>query len=204
VKIAIIIEGKTEKAFMPHLRNFIRARLSGNMPNLDPLPYYGRIPKGEKLKRVVDYLLQGRQASDHVIALTDIYTATNPPEFIDAQDAKNKMRAWVGQQPRFHPHVAQYDFEAWLLVYWPTIQRLSGHNKAAPRGNPETVNHNRPPAKRIQEIFETGTCRNSYIKPRDANRILSENDLSLAISQCTELKAFVNTILFVSGGTVIP
>ncbi len=204
MKIAVIVEGKTEKAFIHNLREYLKKRLPGNMPKLDPVPYDGRIPKDGKLKRVVENLLQGANAADCVIALTDVYTGTTPPDFIDAQDAKNKMRQWVGGEPRFHPHAAQYDFEAWLLPYWPTIQKLAKHDKAAPGGNPETVNHDNPPAYRIKEIFEIGKCRDSYVKPRDAGRILRENDLSVSISQCAELKSFINTILSVCGGTIIP
>src|SRR4030042_4294235 len=123
------------------------------MPYLDINTYDGRIPKEKKLQRVVERLLQGRNCSDHVIALTDVYTGTTPPDFKDAKDAKDKMRRWGGDEPRFNPHAAQFDFEAWLLPYWPTIQRLAGHNKTAPAGNPETVNHNKPPSYRINEIF---------------------------------------------------
>lgn len=204
MKISIIVEGKTEKAFMPHLRDFIGGRLPDKRPKLDPLPYDGRIPTGDKLKRVVEKLLQGKSPADHVIALTDVYTGSNPPDFQDAADAKRKMREWVGPNPSFHPHVAQHDFEAWLLPYWATIQRLAGHNRAAPSANPETVNHGNPPAYRIKEIFEAGRCRDSYVKPRDAGRILRENDLSVAIGQCRELKLFVNTILSLSGGVPLP
>ena len=203
MKITVIIEGKTEKAFMPYLREYLKSRLIGNMPKLDPLPYDGRIPKEDKLRRVVMNSLSGPRASDHVIALTDVYTGSQPPDFRDATDAKSKMREWVGPEERFHPHAAQYDFEAWLLPYWPTIQRLAGHNKAAPPGNPETVNHINPPSYRIKEIFEIGGCRDSYVKPRDAGRILRENDLSVALDRCRELKAMVNTVLSVCEGTPI-
>ena len=203
MKISIIVEGKTERAFIPYLREYLKPHLAGNMPKLDTLPYDGRIPKGAKLRRVVESLLQGRNAADHVIALTDVYTGTNPPDFTDAQDAKNKMDHWVGNEPSFHAHAAQYDFEAWLLPYWETIQKLARHNRNTPPGNPEMVNHNNPPAHRIKEIFEIGQCKRSYIKPRDAGRILRDNDLSVAINQCTELKAFVNTILSACGGKVI-
>jgi hypothetical protein len=204
VKISIIVEGKTEKAFLPHLRDFLLTRLYDNMPRLDMFPYDGRIPKEAKLKRVVENLLGGRKPSDHVLALTDVYTGTNPPDFIDAADAKSKMRGWVGKNPRFHPHVAQHDFEAWLLPYWSSIQRLAKHNKGVPSGSPERVNHNNPPAHRIKEIFEIGQCRDSYVKPRDAGRILKDNDLLTSINECSEFKAFVNTILSVSGGDVLP
>jgi len=203
MKIALIVEGQTEMAFLPFLRLFLRSRLP-EMPNIDPVPYDGRIPTHNKLQRVVDCLLSGSRAADHVIALTDVYTGSRPPEFQDAQDAKAKMKQWVGSDPRFHPHAAQHDFEAWLLPYWTTIQTLAKHNRACPTGNPETVNHNNPPAHRIKDVFEAGQCRDSYIKPRDAGRILRDNDLSIAIAQCSELKALVNTFLTLSGGTVIP
>lgn len=204
MKITLIVEGKTEKAFLPYLRKYLENRLQGKMPKLDVNPYDGRIPTGEKLNRVVQNLLGGKYPSDHIIALTDVYTGSQPPEFLDAKDAKNKMRQWVGEEPRFHPHVAHHDFEAWLLPYWTSIQKLAGHNKKVPTGKPETVNHGNPPAYRIKEIFEIGTCRDSYIKPRDAGRILSNNDLSVAVEECPELKSFVNTIISVSGGVVIP
>jgi hypothetical protein len=204
MKISIIVEGKTEKAFLPYLREFLKPRLLNKMPRLDVFPYDGRIPKADKLKRVVANLLQGNNAADHVVALTDVYTGTTPPDFRDASDAINQMRQWVGIEPRFHPHVAQHDFEAWLLPYWSTIQKLAKHNKGAPGGNPESVNHNNPPAYRIKEIFEIGHCRDSYVKPRDAGRILKDNDLLVAINQCTELKAFINTILSVCGASEIP
>lgn len=200
-----MVEGKTEVAFLPSLRKYLARQLAGRMPKLDPVPYDGRIPTGDKLQRVVERLLNdSRRRADHVIALTDLYTGSRPPDFATAADAKSKMRQWVGAEPRFHPHVALHDFEAWLLSYWPVIQRLAGHNRSAPAGNPEMVNHENPPAHRIREIFRIGKCRDSYVKPRDAGRILRDSDLSLAVAKCSELKALVNTIMSVCGGALVP
>ena len=198
MKIAVLVEGRTEKAFIPFLREFLKIRLAGRMPNIDPFPYHGRIPKEDKLRRTVEALLRnGRSPSDAVIALTDVYTGTN--DFIDAADAKLKMQLWVGNNSRFYPHAAQHDFEAWLLPFWSDIQVLAGHNKGAPPGPPESVNHNRPPSRHIQELFRIGTCRDDYSKPRDAARILRGKDLTIAANKCPELKAFLNTILTLSG-----
>jgi hypothetical protein len=198
MKIAIIVEGKTEKAFMRYLQTYLKGRLANKMPKIIAHCYDGRIPKENKLKRIVQNLLTGNNAADYVIALTDVYTGT--ADFRNAADAKAKMREWVGKESRFYPHAAQYDFEAWLLPYWDTIKRLAGHNKKVPAGNPEAVNHDRPPAFYLKEIFEAGSCRDSYIKPRDAGRILRENDLSIAINQCAEFRAFVGRIISLSGG----
>jgi hypothetical protein len=78
------------------------------------------------------------------------------------------MRMWVGANPNFHPHVAQHDFEAWLLPYWSDIQKIAGHNRQAPPGTPEKVNHNRPTSHHIKEMFRNGTCRDDYSKARNA------------------------------------
>ncbi len=198
MNIAVLVEGKTESAFKPTLQNFLKPRLQ-QMPRLRFIPYDGRIPKETKLRRIVENLLD---THDAVIALTDVYTGTE--DFTDASDAKTKMGAWAGHNPKFYPHAAQYDFEAWLLPYWSTIQELAKHKKTAPSGPPEQVNHSNPPSYRIKEIFELGKNRDSYIKPRDAKRILEKNDLLVSTRECPELKAFLNTILSLCGGAIIP
>jgi len=202
MKIAILIEGETERVFLPYLRGFLAPRLLGSMPRLISNRYDGRIPKQEKLKRVVETLLRGKEPdADHVIALTDVYTGST--DFVSADDAKQKMRSWVGSNDRFHAHVAQHDFEAWLLPYWPTIQELARHNRTAPSGSPEFVNHNQPPSHHLKEIFRTGKGPRHYTKTRDAKRILQGKDLSIAAAACPELRAFLNTILRLSGGALI-
>lgn len=204
MRIAIMMEGKTEKAFLPFLRSFLQRRLAGRMPNLDPVPYDGKIPKGDKLKREVQRLLDDRKRpADVVIALTDVYTGAKPPDFEDAADAKRKLRDWVGQENRFYPHAAQFEFEAWLLPYWQILQRLAGHNAAAPGPDPERVNHISPPSKRIRDLFRRGSKGRAYVKERDAIRVLREADPMTAITQCGELKALINTILVLCGGSSI-
>jgi len=202
MRIALIIEGKTERAFIPHLRAFLQTRLPNAMPRLDVSCYDGRIPTENKLKKRVDHLLNdGTRSADAVIALTDVYTGTR--DFRDAADAKAKMRTWVGPNTRFHPHAAQYDFEAWLIPYWPEIQRLAGHNKTAPSGNPETVDHGNPPSRRIAEVFRIGKPGRAYLKSRDAGRILRNKDLLVAARACPELQALLNTILTLCGGSPV-
>lgn len=202
MKIALLVEGATEKAFLPALRSYLTRTLAGKMPTLKAFPQGGRIPKEDKLKRLVENLLKDYDA---VIALTDVYTNKDPNnrDFTDAADAKNKMRRWVGDNPKFYPHAAQYDFEAWLLPYWPALQTLAKHNRNSPSGRPETVNHDKSPAYHIAELFESGRSR-SYNKERDAPKILAANDLAVSISQCSELKSLVNTILILCGSADLP
>ncbi|MDR3538604.1 MAG: DUF4276 family protein [Acetobacteraceae bacterium] len=198
VRIAVIVEGATEAGFKPALLRFLEGRLrSGQTPRLRFIPSDGRIPKGEALKRDVSLLLKRHDA---VIALTDVYAGPPPHDFQTAAEAKMKMHGWVGAGPRFFPHAAQHDFEAWLLPYWPRIQRLAGSDRKPPPAAPETVNHERPPARLLAEIFRTGRNKRSYSKVRDGKEILKDQDLTVAAAACPELKAFLNTILSLSGG----
>lgn len=202
MRIAILVEGKTERVFIPYLRAFLETRLAGRMPNIDTIPSDGRIPTGGQLKGDVRRLLNDRRRpADAVIALTDVYTGTS--DFTDAADAKTKMKQWVDDDSRFHPHAAQYEFEAWLLPYWETIRNLSGTRHPQISGPPEQVNHGNPPASRLKEVFRLGSRRGAYSKTRDAARILQDQDLMVAIQACPELKALVNTILKLSGGKTI-
>ena len=65
------------------------------------------------------------------------------------------------------------------------------------------MNHERPPSYHIRDLFENGTAKRSYSKARDAGRILQGKDLSVAASKCPELKAFLNTILELSGAELL-
>ena len=192
MKIAILVEGATEAAFKKKLREFLQSRLEQKMPKLHFIKQDDPIPKEEKLKKIVENLLDNN-GYHAVIALTDVYTGKQ--DFQDANDAKDKMRRWVDNNPNFYPHTALHDFEAWLLPYWTTIQKLAKHNRSAPRGLPETVNHQQPPSYWIREIFSSGTRRKDYNKVIDGVAILKKNDLMIAIQACPELKAFVNRII---------
>ena len=202
MKIAILVEGKTEQVFQEFLRLFLANHLMGSMPKLKFKVYDGRIPKEEKLRRVVERNLE--DGFDAVLALTDVYTGDR--EFVDAGDAKQKMTRWVGNKKNFFPHVAQYDFEAWLIPYWDRIEALAGHKRKTPGKHPEQINHNKPPSYHIKDLFESGKRkgRYSYNKVRDAKRILEGQDLSVAANACPELKKFLNRILELSGGQPLP
>ena len=192
MKIAILVEGATEAAFKKKLCEFLQSRLEQKMPKLHFIKQNSPIPKERKLKKIVETLLDN-DGYNAVIALTDVYTGK--PDFQDANDAKDQMMRWVDKNPNFYPHTALHDFEAWLLPYWTTIQKLAKHNRSAPSGSPETVNHQQPPSDRIKEIFKIGTRGKDYNKVIDGMAILKKNDLMIAIQACPELKAFVNRII---------
>jgi hypothetical protein len=173
------------------------------MPRIQAYPQDGRLPTGDRLKRLVNHLLNDRpRPADAVIALTDVYTGTQ--DFKDAADAKQKMINWVGPEDRFFPHVALHDFESWLIPYWDVIQSLAGSTRSLPSRSPEIINHNKPPAYVLKEVFRTGSKGKSYVKPRDGARILRDQRLEISAASCPELKAFLNTLLRLSKGEPLP
>lgn len=202
MRIVILVEGRTEAAFLPLLREFVNTCL----PSQEPKPkivvnrYDGAIPKDTLLRKRIENEI--RSGADAVIALSDVYTGKR--DFADASDAKAKMSDWAQHHPKFYPHVALHDFEAWLISYWDEIKKLSGSTRSAPGKSPETINHNKPPALLLSEIFLAGSTGRSYSKPRDAARILRGQNLLTAANACPELKAFLNQILRLVKGTPIP
>ncbi len=206
--IKIMVEGKTESAFMPFLKEFLKTRLEA-MPALKPVVYKGGVPTGNELKRDVANLLSGKKPADHVIWLTDVYVdKQNPGKGLwqTAQQAKSYATCCVDPKyhAHFHTHVALHDFEAWLLPYWDRIKKHAKSNRNAPSGAPETVNHQKSPAYHVNDAYITGAEKRRYSKTKDPQAILRGQDLTKAIEACPELKAFVNTILRLSGGALIP
>ena len=193
-----MVERRTEEAFLGAVRGFLARKLPGRMPQLVPDRHDGRIPTGARLRAIVDRHLDSGAGA--VIALTDVYTGTG--DFDDAADAKTKMRQWVPNETRFHPHAAQYDFEAWLIPYWERIQALSGTSRGKPPGNPELLNHVKPASRRIKDVFAAGKKR-FYSKTRDGKAILAGQDLTVAAAECAELKSLLNTILSLCGGATL-
>lgn len=196
-RIVIIVEGNTEKAFKDPILAFVHNRLGASKPKprIEWRPSQGRIETGDRLRiRVAKHLKSG---ASHVVALTDVYTGSR--DFKDADDAIAKMRSWVPDEDRFHPHAAQYEVEAWLLPYWDRILALASSNKRRPAMSPEQVNHQTPQSKVIADAFRSGGGRRRYEKVRDAKAILKGADLADSINACPNFKAFMNTLLTLSG-----
>ena len=104
---------------------------------------------GDILKRRVDNLLSGRNPYDHVIALTDVYTGSNPPEFPrrrgrQGKDALNGLEMNRGSIPMRRSS----SLKPGSLPYWSRIQATCrSATKPAPGADPERVNHGNPPSE---------------------------------------------------------
>jgi hypothetical protein len=134
-----------------------------------------------------------------VIGLIDVY-----PNFRSADEAKQFLIEAANHNPRFYAHAAQYEVETWLLPYWGSICQRLGVRRNPPSQHPERVNLNNPPSKRLSQLYRLAKPPRKYIKPIEMATILQGKDLTVAANQCPELKAFLNTILNLSGLTKLP
>ena len=112
MKVTVLIEGRTEKAFKPHLVAFLKERVS-QMTKLDFFICDGRVYTGEKLRRAVhDLLTKGKHPSGAVVALADVYTGTNDcfaeTDFICEEDSAIE-RASDGEERRVYLVRVQID-----------------------------------------------------------------------------------------------
>lgn len=201
MKIIVLAEGDTERAAKEHLKSFLDGR-AGDRPKvgLQTSLFDGALDQRGVFGRTEKFLTDPSVAG--VIALVDLY-----PQFTGGlEDAKKTVRSWMPDDPRCHVHVAKHDFEAWLLHGWAAIVKQSGvTSNPKPWGTrPEDINHNKPPAHRLGELFAQGKPPRKYKKPIDGRKLFEKLDLAQVATVCPELKAFLNTLLQLAGYALLP
>ena len=190
MKIVLLVEGKTETAVKEILKKFLdsQAAVQGRpRVGLKTKPLDSKLLSDERLRDQVAISLRD-PAVECVVALIDVY-----PAFPSAQAAKTFLRDTVGANPRFHAHAAQFDTEAWLLPFWPDICRKLRVQRQPPGGNPEQIDRQNPPSRRLTELYRI--AGRDYDKPRDARAILDGRDLTVIAACCPEFKLFLNTLM---------
>jgi hypothetical protein len=95
--------GNWRRSFLDDNQAERRRQDRENFPEAGP---YGIFLLAQGRSTRVEKLLAGRQPADAAVALTDVYTGTR--DFIDAADAKAKMRDWVGENNFLYPTQLTY------------------------------------------------------------------------------------------------
>ena len=195
----LIAEGDTERAARPHLKLFLDAQ-AGALPKvrLEIVVLDGGLTERLVRSLATEFLLDSSVVG--VIALTDLY-----PKFPDAASARSMIASWMPGDTRCHVAVAKHDFEAWLLVGWDAILSQARVGKKQQWGaNPEDVNHNHPPAHRMQKLFDTGPRSRRYKKPVDGKKLFERLDLLEVAKRCPEFKLFLNCMLQCAAYPLLP
>lgn len=197
MKIIILAEGDTEKAFRGRLKRFLDQHCEdAGQPKIGLQIKPGTISQGEVVRRTEEYLRDTDVCC--VVVLSEMYPTFNGRT---ALQAKREMQRWVSDS-KFHAHVARHDFEAWLLVAWKEIVRRAGYSSKHPWGaHPEEIDGNHPPAHRLSQLFEAK--KRKYKKTVDGKAIMDVLDLEEAARKCPELKNFLNTLLKCAGLSAI-
>jgi hypothetical protein len=196
-RIVIIAEGDTERAAKDHLKRFLDGeaqRQARPRVGLHVVTYNGSVLRADLERRARQYLSDPSTVG--VVALTDVY-----PEFHSADEARAKLRALLPNDPRCHGHVAKHDFEAWLLVGWEAILRHARISDKKPwAGCPEAVNSGKPPAHRLQDLFNReAKPPRKYKKPIDGKRLFEALDLIEVSRRCPEFYQFLCCLMMLAG-----
>lgn len=119
----------------------------------------------------------------------------------DELDAKvQRVRQWLRGQvnhPRiddFFPHVCVHQTEAWILAEGSALaERLSDHG-IKPDPDAEVKNFQRPPSKRINELFLTRRSADRYQKIRDGRPLFAAMKFEPVYSSCRYFRAFYDDL----------
>ncbi len=198
-EIVLLVEGKTEKAVKPVLKQFLDARCEAEgkpKVRLVTKPLDSRLLKERIIRDHVRMNLK-RPSVLGVVALIDVVSSGRDKQFENADQAIRFLQGAAPNESRFRSHAAQYDFEAWLLPYWDSIVSKLHQKKQPPGANPETINHDHPPSRHLKELYHKAGL--DYDKPRDALTILTGKDLTVSAAKCGQFKAFLNSLLFFTG-----
>jgi hypothetical protein len=198
--VVLLVEGATETALKDKLKAFLDERAGAEgKPRVALRTKDIMTLNPAKLGHRVRLELR-RPKVTAVVGLIDVY-----PDFDSADDAKRFLRKAVGDdESRFYAHAAQYDVEAWLLPYWDSICKRLKVQRAKPGANPEDVDLERPPSKRLDELYRIAKPPCKYVKPIEMAAILRKQDLTVAAAQCPELKSLLNTLLTLADLSLLP
>jgi hypothetical protein len=197
VKIALYVEGQTER----HLPEFLKRWLDPRLPQ--KIRIYPVLFEG-----VADYLrhFAGRVARDvnggnlaGAIGLIDLYGSGLPYPDGTAKEkyawAKQRLEAQVADS-RFRQHFAVHETEAWLFSQ-PDIfpAGIAGGLPKTPQ--PETVNFEHPPSYRLRDLYWRKLHR-KYRKPIEGSRLFQKLNPEVACARCPHLKLLLEDILAVA------
>jgi len=188
----MLVEGDSERVLRNHLKRFLdeQAERTGT-PKISfqtkPITF-----SRARLRGLIRLELADPEV--HLIGLIDVF-----PDFRSATEAKAFLSEAAENHPRFYSHAAQYDVEAWLLPFWGIICRRLGVKRSSPSNNPETVDHERPPSKLLDELYAAATPPRKFIKPVEMNAILDGQDLTVIARACPEFRFLLGTLQKLSG-----
>jgi uncharacterized protein YeeX (DUF496 family) len=132
-----------------------------------------------------------------IFTLIDLYGSNRVmfDKFDDLDIKISKMKKWIEDKfdnyvlKRLHPHLAVHETEAWFLANEEILTEIL-HVKIQKFHNPETINFEEHPSKRINKLFQKNLKR-GYRKGGingDDRKILEKMSLKETLKTCPNLR----------------
>jgi len=201
--IRVIVEGDTEELFvkqwlLPSLRNGSfrqQVKVTNSKAKLIA-----------DIAKFADSALSERSVS-RVFFLLDLYPERDEYEFKLSDDlatkvekARNYLLRKIDKTQRaaVKIHFSVHEIEAWVLCNCEGIQRRAGLDHTPSFENPESVDSENPPKKRLEKLWRERRPRGSYSPKIDGPALIRELDLKTVQKACPHFAKFVADILSAS------
>ena len=202
MKFVIFVEGHTEhRVLADFVRPFLDSQLSQRIGVHTVLfkgyhQYLDEAPKKAKL-------YQSDPDTLGIMGLLDIYGLKVLPEGERdkpgyLQRVKTKIEKSV-DQAKFRQHFAVYELEAWLLSQPDIFPQAVVKDFPAGISNPEKVNHDEPPAKLLERLYEKN-LKTGYKKVTDGQRLFSKLDPGVVYGKCPHFKRLLDDMVSTARG----
>lgn len=197
-KIVVLCEGDTEEVA---IRYFVtRQWRADNLHSvsLRPVNLFGKLQHiSVKAKLFLD-----EQDTRAVFTLVDLYGMDRVThDSNDSLPAKvGRVRNWLSRQvdhPRagdFVPHVSAHETEAWLLAEGLALAKRLGDASIQPENDAEFKNFQRPPSKRLHELFRSRRHGDGYRKISDGVPLFKALQFDPVYRSCRYFKAFYDDL----------
>ena len=197
-RIVILCEGDTEELAVRH---FIARQWQSEGHKTIGLKTVGLRGRIQDVA-VKSMLFLDEQSVLGVFTLIDFYgmDRVNHP-LDDSLDTKvQRVRDWLRAQIShirsndFFPHVGVHETEAWIMAEGSALAGRLNDNSLRPDPNAELKNFQRPPSKRINDLFLTRRPRDRYQKIRDGTPLFKAMKFAQVYKSCRFFRDFYNDL----------
>lgn len=200
MRFVLAVEGGTEKRV---LQAFLERWLNAELPQrvgvqIVSLNGYGNFRR--KIEKTARNHLHGPDNNEiiAVIGLMDLYGPQFYPDHLAQPEERRQWGVTHFQQKvdqdRFRMFFAVHELEAWLLSQPDIFPREVRSAIQSISSQPENVNFDAPPAKRLHDIYRS-RLKKDYKKVTNGKRLFSKLDPMAAADKCPHLKAMLEEML---------
>jgi Domain of unknown function (DUF4276) len=194
VKIALYVEGYTERALSSFLKRWLDQKLAQRV-DIRPVRFSG---SGDYQKTFARRANKDLAESDliAVIGLLDLYgVRLDFPKGLSTNLKCDWAKAELERQgpPRFKQHFAVHETEAWLLSDPSIFAGPIGRRLESYQANPESVDLQEPPSKLLKRVYATEG--RDYQKVTEGSKLLSKLDPGVAYAKCPHLRMLLDDML---------